>query len=156
MINTEGPLEAVDRKQVTATVYTHFTKLPILELVVDRWRLEEVRQVCFPKLRIYALCTSGDREVVRSDSVDSVDPCEAIETEGETVSRVCQNDNLTCHDFHEFFEVECARSISVDLLDDHVQLLRGQCIIQFVKNIPEDVSCDISVSFSVIKTECFP
>jgi len=58
-----------------------------------------------------------------------------------------------CHHLHELIEVDGARAVAVDLVDDAVKLLVGQLGVQLVEDLLESGCGDVPVALLVVDAE---
>lgn len=54
------------------------------------------------------------------------------------------------HNFHKLIEIKSSRTISINFLDHQIQFLVRQFVIQFMKNVTEYCSGNITITFFVV------
>lgn len=62
---------------------------------------------------------------------------------------------ISSHHFHEFIEINSSWSVSINFLNDAIQISACQFVVKSGQDFLEGGGGDVTVSFTIVKTESF-
>lgn len=67
----------------------------------------------------------------------------------------CLRHLIASHHLHEFIEINSSRSVSINFLDDAIQIRARKLVVEGAQNFFQGGGGDVTVAFTIVETESF-